>query len=242
MDFMGFHVVDIILVSLALFLAIKGMVNGFSKEFFSFLTIIGGIALAARYNTTVVELINAQKIATIPDAYAKIAGFVIIIIAVWLLLGVISSIITKVTSNTTGIISRLFGYILSFARYAIIFSLIVFGVNQADFFKDEAAKLQKETKLFAPMTNIGAKLLNIELNASTDSSETTTPLTTEVTTTTTPTVETTEKTTETKTQEKTTQANTIEETKEEVKEEVKNAEENLSTDTATVLVDHNNSI
>ena len=174
MDFMGFHVVDIVLVALTLFLAIKGMVNGFSKEFFNFLTIVGGVALAARFNTTVVELINEQKIAPhINDAYAKIIGFVVIIVAVWLLLGVISSIITKLTSGTTGFISRFFGYLLSFARYAFIFSLIVFGVSQSDFFKAEAEKLQKETKLFIPMTNIGAKLLNIDLdNSDADASKT----------------------------------------------------------------------
>ena len=164
---MGFHIVDIILVSLVLFLAIKGLMNGFSKELFSFLTIVGGVALAARFNTTVVELINEQKIAPhINDAYAKIIGFVVIVITVWLLLGVISSIITKLTSGTSGFISRFFGYLLSLARYTFIFSLIVFGVSQSDFFKDEAEKLQKETKLFVPMTNIGAKLLNIDLNNS----------------------------------------------------------------------------
>jgi len=163
---MGFHIVDIVIVSLVLFLAIKGLVNGFSKELINFFIVVGGIALAARFNTTVVELINAQNIApTISENYAKIVGFVLILVAMWLILGVISSIINKLTSDTTGIISRIFGYILSAARYMFIISLIVFGVNQSDFFKDEAIKLKTETQLFVPMTEIGAKLLNIDLNA-----------------------------------------------------------------------------
>jgi len=172
MEFMGFHIVDIVIVSLILFLAIKGLVNGFSKELISFLTIIGGIALAARYNTTAVEFINAQNIApTIPENYAKIAGFILIIVAVWLILGVISAIITKVSAKEAGIISRIFGYLLSAARYLLIFSLIVFGVHQSEFFKDEATKLKSETKLFVPMSQIGAKLLDIDLNATAPVSE-----------------------------------------------------------------------
>ena len=168
MDFMGFHIVDIVIVALVLFLAIKGLVNGFGKELINFFIIVGGIALAARFHTTVIELINTQNIVpTIPESYAKIIGFVVILVSVWLILGVVSSIITKLTANTTGAISRLFGYVLSAARYMFIFSLIVFGVNQSDFFKNEASKLKTETKLFIPMTEIGARLLNIDLNTST---------------------------------------------------------------------------
>jgi len=163
---MGFHIVDIVIVSLVLFLAIKGLVNGFSKELLNFLIVVGGVALAARFNTTVVELINAQNIApTISESYAKIVGFIIIIVAVWLILGLVSSIINKLASNETSIVSRILGYILSFARYVFIFSLIVFGVNQSDFFKNEAEKFKTDTKLFAPMTKIGAGLLNIDLDA-----------------------------------------------------------------------------
>ena len=165
MDFMGFHVVDIVIVSLILFLAIKGLVNGFSKELLNFLVIVGGITLASRFNTTVVELINAQNVLpTISQDYAKIIGFILIVLVIWLLLGVVSSIVNKLTSKTTGVISRLLGYILSAARYVVIFSLIIFGVNQSDFFKNEATKLTNDTKLFVPMTELGAGILNIDLN------------------------------------------------------------------------------
>jgi len=162
---MGFHIVDIVIVSLVLFLAIKGLVNGFSKELFNFISIVGGVAAAARYNTTVVDFINAQHIVpTISENYAKIIGFVVILLAVWIVIGLISSIISKLASNHPSIISRIFGYILSAARYIFIFSLIVFGVNQSDFFKNEAAKLKTETKLFIPMAKVGATLLNMDTN------------------------------------------------------------------------------
>ena len=165
MEFMGFHTVDIIIAVLILFLAIKGLINGFSKELLSFISIVGGIALAANFNTTVVNLINEQHIVpNIADSYAKIVGFIIIIIAVWLIVSVISSIISRFGSNTISPISRIFGYIVSATRYFIIFALIIFGINQSEFFKNEAKKLKTETKLFVPMTEVGATILNIDLN------------------------------------------------------------------------------
>jgi len=165
MEFMDFHIVDIIIVSLVLFLAIKGLVNGFSKELFNFITIVGGVAIAARFNTAVVDLINTQKVVpTINESYAKIIGFVVIILAIWIIIGLISSIISKLSSEQPSIISRILGYIFSATRYLFIFSLIVFGVNQSEFFKNEATKLKAETQLFIPMTKVGAKLLNMESN------------------------------------------------------------------------------
>ena len=162
---MGFHTVDIIIIALVLFLAIKGLMNGFSKELLNFISIVGGIALAANFNTTIVNLINEQHILpTITQNYSKIVGFIIIIIAVWIVIGVISSIVHKFGSENISAISRLFGYIISSARYFVIFALIVFGINQSEFFKNESKKLKTETKLFVPMTKIGASILNIDLN------------------------------------------------------------------------------
>ncbi len=167
MEFMGFHTVDIIIAVLILFLAIKGLINGFSKELLNFITIVGGIALAANFNTTAVKFINEQHIVpTIADSYAKIVGFIIIIVAVWIIISVISSIINKFSSPTISPISRIFGYIISAVRYFVIFALIIFGINQSDFFKNEAKKLKTETKLFVPMTEIGATILNVDLNNS----------------------------------------------------------------------------
>ncbi len=170
MEFMGFHTVDIIIAALVLFLAIKGLMNGFSKELLNFIAIVGGIALAANFNTTVVDLINEQQIVpTIAPSYAKIVGFIIVIIAVWIIISVISSIINRFGSTTISPISRIFGYIVSAARYFVIFALIVFGINQSEFFKNEAKKLKTETKLFVPMTKIGSTILNIELNTTEES-------------------------------------------------------------------------
>lgn len=162
MEFMGFHIVDIVIVALVAFLAIKGLVNGFVKELLNFITIVAGVILAARYNIFVVERINEQNLVPqIPEEFAKIIGFILIIVSIWLLVGFISSIITKLTSRPSGFFSRLIGYILSAARYLFIFSLIIYFINQSEFFAKSATKFNNETKLFQPMSEIGATILDL---------------------------------------------------------------------------------
>jgi len=165
MEFMGYHIVDVVIVGLIAFLAIKGLVNGFIKELLNLIIIVAGVALAARYNTTVIQYINEQDlIPQIADKFAPFAGFVLIILSVWLIMGLISSIITKMTSESTGFLSRLLGYILSATRYIFIFSLLIFGMNKADYFKKYTEKFNEEAQLFKPMAEIGSQILNIDIN------------------------------------------------------------------------------
>ena len=161
MEFMGFHVVDMIIVGLILFLAIRGLVNGFSKELFNFLALIGGIAVAARTHSMVGELIAKQNL--IPNMSAdfqKFVGFAVVLILIVILFKIISSIRTRFRSENPGFISRVLGYIISVARYVFIFSLIVFGINNADFLKEKLSKHYEGSQLFEPMIQIGGKLLN----------------------------------------------------------------------------------
>jgi membrane protein required for colicin V production len=158
---MDFQIIDMVIIGIILFLAIKGLINGFSKELFNFLGLIGGIAVAARTNEMVGDLIIKQNI--LPEAlvqYQSIIGFIAVFIAIWILFNLVSSLFSGFASDEIGIISRIFGYIVAIARYAFIFALIIFGFNNADFLKEKFSKYTANSQVFAPMTMIGEQLLN----------------------------------------------------------------------------------
>jgi len=162
---MDFHIVDMVIVGLILFLAIKGLVNGFFQELFNFLGLIGGIAVAARTHEKVGDLIAQQNI--LPEVllnYQKVIGFLAVFLAIWILFNLISSIIERLTSTDISIISRLLGYIVGLVRYGFIFALIIFGLNNADFLKEKFYSHYQGSKLFAPMVTVGEKLLCKENN------------------------------------------------------------------------------
>jgi uncharacterized membrane protein required for colicin V production len=165
MEFMGLHIVEVVIVGLVAFLAIKGLVNGFSKELLNFITIVAGVLIAARYNIIIVQLINEQDLfPQITGDFVEIIGFILILLSIWLLISLISSIITKLTSRPISFLSRVLGYVLSAARYVFIFSLIIYWYQSAEYFEERATKLKAETQYFELMADWGAMILNIDSN------------------------------------------------------------------------------
>lgn len=165
---MDFHMVDMLIVGLILFLAIRGLLNGFSKELFNFIALVGGVAVAARMNTIVSELINEQQI--IPQMnvdFQKFIGFAVILLLFYVVFSVLSSIFNKFSSENPSLISRLLGYIVGVARNIFIFSAIIFGISKADFLKEKLSPHYEGSQLFVPMTEIGAQLLNMNKNTQT---------------------------------------------------------------------------
>ncbi len=163
MELMGFHVVDMIIVGLVLFLAIRGLVNGFSKELFNFLALIGGIAIAARTNETVGKFIAEQNILPeLSSDFQKLIGFATVLILILVIFNIISSIRTKFRTETPGVISRILGYLISVTRYIFIFSLIIFGISNADFLREKLSKHYEKSQLFQPMVELGGELLDAD--------------------------------------------------------------------------------
>jgi len=171
---MDFNMVDMIIVGLILFLAIKGMVNGFTQELFNFIALIGGVAIAARVHTIAGEKIaELNLLPNITTEVQNFIGFLATFIIIWVIISFISSIITRISSESPGFMSRFIGYIIGIVRYIAIFSLIIFGVSKADFLRENLSKHYADSQLFVPMSQIGANLLNLDANQSEENNTTT---------------------------------------------------------------------
>ena len=179
---MDFNMVDMIIIGLVLFLAIKGMVNGFTQELFNFIALIGGVAIAARVHTMAGEKIAEFNILpNITTEVQNFIGFLATFIIIWAAISFIASIITRISSETPGFVSRLVGYLIGTVRYVAIFSLIIFGISKADFLKENLSKYYAKSQLFVPMSQIGANLLNLDSNQTVEQNTTTETNNTETT-------------------------------------------------------------
>lgn len=162
---MDFQIIDIVLIAITLFLAIKGLVNGFSKELFNFLGLIGGIAVAARINDIVADMILKQGI--LPESmvqYKTVIGFVAVFVIIWIIFSIISSIFESFSSDEIGIISRFFGYLIGVVRYASILALIIFAFNNSTFLKEKLTSYTQKSQLFEPMFEVAKNILNSDNN------------------------------------------------------------------------------
>ena len=86
---MGFSYFDIIVSIIVLFLGLKGIINGFFKELFGLLGIIGGIFIASRVGDDVGQLISNAVFKFENSADIGFTGFLVTLALFWLLMVVV---------------------------------------------------------------------------------------------------------------------------------------------------------
>jgi len=164
---MEFESFDIIIVGLILFLSLKGIVTGFTKELFNFIGLIGGVALASRVNIEVGEFLSKNIFPLDNEPSLKLVGFVATLLAVWLVFTMVSSMIDTVLSDDIALLSRILGYLLTIARYIAIFAIIIVGVQQSDFLSKKLSGQYEKSKLLPILNNIGTQILNNQIDNNT---------------------------------------------------------------------------
>lgn len=156
-----FSMVDMIIIGLILFLSLKGVVNGFLKELFSFIGLIGGVYFASRMNGTVGEFINTNIFPIENEPALKLVGFVAILLAIWMIASMISSMLENALPEGVDFLSRILGYGLTILRYVAIFALIIAAIQNVDLIAEKLAKHSENSQTIPLLKEIGADLLNM---------------------------------------------------------------------------------
>ncbi|HHH19739.1 MAG TPA: CvpA family protein [Campylobacterales bacterium] len=162
---MDFTTFDLIIMGLILFLSLKGMVNGFTKELFNFIGLVGGVAVASRINTPVGEFINTSIYPITNQPALELVGFVAALLIVWIVFSFVASIFDRFTAYEPNFFSRLLGYVMTAARYVAIFALIIVGIQKSQFLQEKMAQYYENSLLFPILSEIGTQLLNTEARA-----------------------------------------------------------------------------
>ena len=167
-----FNTVDMIIAGLILFLSLKGLVNGFTRELFNFIGLIVGVAVAARMNITVGQFISENIFPIANEPALKMVGFVTVLVAIWVISTLFSSIMESLSSDEVGFFSRILGYILTILRYVAIFAIILVSVKNVDLISKKLEKYSSDSKIITSLDEIGTKILNMEENNNTNNSTT----------------------------------------------------------------------
>ncbi len=119
---MNFVIIDIIFIIIIVFCIIRCVINGFVKEFFSKLALIGGAVLGLLFYGYVTPLLPA----TIPDFIINIAGFLIIFILAYIVIRIIERIIgLAFRGEIMAGLDRALGLFLGIFEGLLISSLII---------------------------------------------------------------------------------------------------------------------
>ena len=122
---------DIILLVLLILAVIKGYQRGLIVGVFSLIVIIVGLAAAIKLSTVVAEYIG--KAVKISDTWLPVISFAVVFILVVLLIRLGANMLQKtVEIALLGWVNRLGGILLYIAIYLIVYSVILFYVEQVN--------------------------------------------------------------------------------------------------------------
>lgn len=157
----NFYWFDILLIGLTLLLALRGIVSGLVKELFGLLGIVLGIFFAARWDNQAADFIKANIYDIANDDLAMFAGFLSVLIIIWVLCLLAGSVLSKLIKlSGLGFLDRLGGFIFGGAKFFCIFAVLVFCVQRVDFLYQNLTQYTQNSFTLPWLESTGAFIMN----------------------------------------------------------------------------------
>ena len=164
MSFESFNLntLDLIVIILVLLMSIKGLMNGFLRELFGFLGLIGGIIVASRLAEPIAKYIDSSLFHLGSFATLKLIGFIAVLATIWATVSFLGTLFVGISKgHEHSTISRIFGFLTAGIKYFLIFALIVSALFRSPLMIDNMAKHISQSKLYPTLDEVGAELINM---------------------------------------------------------------------------------
>ena len=120
----SFTSIDLVILGFILFLGLKGFFNGFIKEVFGIIGLVGGVFLGTRVGKDAGVYINDNWLHLNNESVLAITGFLATLIGFWLAMTIIGKIVSARTQSGRDL-QRLFGrYFHHIAYYGVVLSVL----------------------------------------------------------------------------------------------------------------------
>lgn len=158
-----FNYFDVTIGSIVIILGIKGLLQGFIKEFFGLLGIVGGVYFASNFANKAGAFIDSNFFHLENSSLLKLIGFLGILITIWLIATILGTIFSKLIKlSGFGFLNRLLGFIAGGGKYFIIFALIVTALSNIKIAKEHLKKYVNNSILYPYLEATGSYLINID--------------------------------------------------------------------------------
>lgn len=160
---MDFSYFDIVISILVLFLGLKGIINGFFKELFGLLGIIGGIFIASRVGKDVGKFINDSVLKFENDAAISFTGFLVTFALFWLFMIGVGIIFKRLSSlSGLGIFDKILGFIFSASKFFLIAAVIAYALYNIKAMKENLDSIMKNSILFPVLVETGSAIMKLD--------------------------------------------------------------------------------
>jgi membrane protein required for colicin V production len=154
---------DIAVAAIILLLGLKGIINGFFKELFGLIGIIGGIFVASRAGDTIGAYLSNLIFHFTSDGAVKFTGFLVTLALFWIVMIFIGFIFKRLSSMSgLGLVDRILGFIFGASKFFLIASVIIFALHNSKTLRVSIDSLFEGSKLFPVMIETGDFIMKID--------------------------------------------------------------------------------
>jgi membrane protein required for colicin V production len=173
---MEFNYFDLVASIIILLLGLKGILNGFFKEIFGLIGIIGGIFVASRVGDQVGEYLNSTIFHFQSDAAVSFTGFLFTLAIFWIVMIIVGVAFKKLSSlSGLGPVDRILGFVIGSGKFFLISAVIAFAIYNIQAVRSTLDSALKGSILFPVLVETGGYIMKMdpvgagkELNASID--------------------------------------------------------------------------
>ena len=154
---------DIISLSLIFLLGIKGVINGFIKEVFGLVGIVGGIFVASRFADQMGQLINQHLYQLESSATLYLVGFIAVLILFWVFSLFIGHLLESlIKMSGLGGIDKLAGFLVGSAKIFLVFSILAVTLSNIEFIKTQADEYMEKSFMYPIFIETGAYIVKMD--------------------------------------------------------------------------------
>jgi membrane protein required for colicin V production len=154
---------DVAVGSIVLLLGLKGLMNGFSKELFGLIGIVGGLFVASHLGGPIGSFLNESLLHFQTTAAVNLVGFVFTVGIFWLLMVALGTGFKHLsTLSGLGVLDQILGFFVGASKFFFIASVIVYALFSVTAIKENFGDKVKDSIFFKPMVATGNFILHIE--------------------------------------------------------------------------------
>lgn len=160
---MDMNYFDLIVSVIILFLGLKGIINGFFKEVFGLVGIVGGIFVASRFGNEVGQTLSDIVFKFENNSAINFTGFIVTLLAFWLIM-IFAGMIFKKLSSVSGlsVVDRFFGFIFGASKFFLIASVIAYALTNVNALSDMIKSKTEGSVVFPVLVEVGGMIMKLD--------------------------------------------------------------------------------
>jgi membrane protein required for colicin V production len=154
---------DIVIGVIVLLLGLKGILNGFFREMFGLIGIVGGVFIASRFGTSIGQTLSDLLFHFQNKAAVNFTGFVVTLGLFWLIMVGIGFAFRQL-SNISGLgpVDKVMGFVVGAGKFFLIISVVAYAFYNIKIVRTNMQATMDKSFLFPILVATGGYIMKMD--------------------------------------------------------------------------------